>query len=172
MKYLKGLVAAITLLLFLFLGAGALISGEWSSERSIRIEAEAEAVWPWIADLRQWDAWAPLGEVEGIFPAETRGVGATREWDDAAWGEGVVTVRDVEEGRRLVYDVAVDGGLSTTGTLTVEAGPEGSTVTWLEEGDFGWNPLLTWFASGMDVRQGAQLEQGLEKLRNLIESGD
>jgi len=169
-KYLKAFIAATTFFLIVFLAAGSLISGEWSSERSVTVQAPAPAVWPWIADLRQWDAWAPLGEVEGTFPGETRGVGAIREWDDAAWGEGVVTVREVEEGRRLVYDVSVDGGLSTTGTLTIEGSGETSTVTWREEGDFGWNPLLKWFASGMDARQGAQLEKGLQALRALIEN--
>lgn len=170
MTYLKGFIGVITVLLFVILGVGALVPGEWSSERSVRVEAGADAIWPWIADLRQWDAWAPLGEVEGIFPGETRGVGAVREWDDAAWGEGVVTVREVDEGRRLVYDVAVDGGLSTTGTLTIDEAANASVVTWREDGDFGWNPLLRWFASGMDARQGAQLERGLTRLRDLIEN--
>jgi len=171
MKYLKGFIVGMTLFLIAFLVAGFLVSSEWDAERTLVVNAPPAAVWPWISDLRRWDAWAPLGEVEGIFPGATTGVGAIREWDDAAWGEGVVTVREVEDGRRLVYDVAVDGGLSTRGTLTLRPEAPGTRVTWLEEGDFGWNPLLSFFAAGMDRRQGAQLEKGLRRLKQLIEQG-
>ncbi len=170
MTYLKGFIAAMTIFLLAFVGVGFALPGGWSAERAVTIEAAPAAVWPWLADLRQWDAWAPLGDVEGIFPGETQGPGAVREWDDPAWGHGSVTVREVDEGRRLVYDVGVEGGLQTTGTLVLEPIGAGTRtrVTWREEGDFGWNPLLSWFAFGMEPRQGAQLELGLERLRERV----
>lgn len=173
MKYLKGFIVAMTVFLIAFLAVGVWLPGEWSAERTVTIEAPPEIVWPWIADLRQWDAWAPLGEVEGTFPGATRGVGAVREWDDPAWGYGSVRVREVDEGRRLVYDVDVEGGLETTGTLSLDPGGAAARtrVTWREEGSFGWNPLLSWFAMGMEARQGAQLELGLERLRTRVEGG-
>ncbi len=170
MKYIKGFIVTMSFFLLTMLGVGFLLPGEWEAERSVTIDATPAEVWPWLSDLRQWDAWAPLGEVEGIYPGETRGVGAVREWDDAAWGFGSVTIREVDETRRLVYDVAVEGGLETRGTLTVEPASASSTrVTWTEQGDFGWNPLLSWFALGMEPRQGAQLSEGLDALRERVE---
>ncbi|MDT8368074.1 MAG: SRPBCC family protein [Longimicrobiales bacterium] len=170
MTYLKRFIVAIALFLIIFLAAGMLRSGEWTTARSRVIAASPEAIWPWISDLRRWDAWAPLGEVEGIFEAESSGVGAVRAWDDPAWGAGRVTIREVDPGRRLSYDVAVEGGLTATGRLTLEPIPDGggTRVRWIEEGDFGWNPLLTWFAPGMEKRQGAQLALGLERLRDRV----
>jgi hypothetical protein len=170
MKYLKGFIVATTFFLLIFLSVGFVLSGEWRAERTVSIAAPAEVVWPMIADLRRWDDWAPLGEVEGIFPGATTGPGAVREWDDPAWGYGSVTIRELQEGRRLAYDVRVEGGLQTAGTLLLEASGAAETrVTWREEGDFGWNPLLSWFAWGMEARQGAQLERGLQQLRALAE---
>jgi len=171
MNYLKGFIVAMSLVLLTMLGVGFLLPGHWESERSVTIDAPPEAVWPWISDLRQWDAWAPVGEVEGIYPGETRGVGAVREWDDPAWGFGSVTIREVDEGGRITYDVAVEGGLETRGTLRLEPtlDASGTRVTWIERGDFGWNPLLSWFALGMEPRQGVQLAQGLDALRERVE---
>jgi hypothetical protein len=169
-KYLKGFIVAMTFFLIVFLAVGSVLSGEWRAERSVDISEPVAEIWPWIADLRRWDEWAPLGEVEGIFPGATTGPGAVREWDDPAWGFGSVTLREVREGEELVYDVRVEGGLATTGTLRIEsAGAGSSRVTWREEGSFGWNPLLSWFAWGMETRQGAQLQRGLEQLRTLVE---
>lgn len=167
--FFKGLVAVITLLLVAFLGIGFFVPSEWSAERSVDVDAPADAVWPWLADLRQWDAWAPLGEVKATYPDGTRGVGARRVWDDAAWGSGEVTVTAMTESETLEYSVLVEGGLTTRGVLSLESSDRGTRVTWREEGDFGWNPLLTWFAAGMDSRQGAQLERGLRRLKQEIE---
>jgi hypothetical protein len=167
--YFKALVAGISVLLVLFLGVGFFVPSEWAAERSVTVDAPPEAIWPWLADLRQWDAWAPLGEVEATYPEGTRGVGARRVWDDAAWGSGEVTVTAVEEDRSLSYDVLVEGGLRTRGSLRLDVTERGTRVTWREEGDLGWNPLLTWFAAGMDTRQGAQLERGLRRLEQEIE---
>ena len=65
----------------------------------------------------------------------------------------------------------MEGGLETHGTLRLDSAPSGTgtRVTWTEEGDFGWNPLLSWFALGMEPRQGAQLSIGLETLRTRVE---
>ncbi len=173
MRYLKGFIVAMTFFLVIFLAIGFALPGDWQAERSVSIDAPPESVWPLVADLRHWDAWAPLGEVEGIFPGASTGPGAVREWNDRAWGSGSVTIREVVEGRRLIYDVGVEGGLSTTGTLELESiAASGATrVTWREEGNFGWNPLLSWFASGMETRQGAQLQRGLDRLSTVVEGG-
>lgn len=171
MKYMKAFISVTGVLLLVMLGIGFALPGDWSATRTIRIDAERTGVWPLIADLRRWNSWAPLGEVEAEFSEPSRGPGATREWDDAAWGQGVVTIRSATPPMELVYEVAVEGGaLRTIGTLQLEsAGPETTTVTWTEEGDFGWNPLLSWFALGMEKRQGAQLDVGLRRLKQRVE---
>ena len=173
MRYLKGFIVAMTFFLIAFLAIGFALSGEWRAERSVTVAAPASAVWPLVADLRRWDEWAPLGEVEADYPGPTSGPGAVRAWDDRAWGSGSVTVVDVADGVRLVYDVEVDGGLATRGTIELaeSAGGGPTRVTWREQGDFGWNPLLSWFAWGMETRQGAQLQRGLDRLRAAVEGG-
>ena len=43
-----------------------------------------------------------------------------------------------------------EGSLETRGRIQLEDTPSGTNVRWSEEGAFGWNPLLAYFALGMD----------------------
>jgi hypothetical protein len=68
--------------------------------------------------------------------------------------------------------VEVQGGaLQFEGTVLLAPVPEGTRVTWSESGDFGWNPLLGYAARQMSESQGAQFEQSLERLAELVTSG-
>jgi hypothetical protein len=66
------------------------------------------------------------------------------------------------------YEVDIGGGATVSGELRIEAAGGASRVTWREEGDFGRNPLMGYVARGMARSQGAQLEEGLEKLRQIF----
>jgi hypothetical protein len=66
------------------------------------------------------------------------------------------------------YEVEVEGGASVSGELRIEPLGAASRVTWREEGDLGRNPLMGYVARNMSQSQGAQLAEGLEKLRYIF----
>jgi hypothetical protein len=59
--------------------------------------------------------------------------------------------------------------METRGRIQLVEGAEGTTLTWREEGDFGWNPLLSYFALGMERMQGEELDKALDRLQKLVE---
>jgi hypothetical protein len=71
----------------------------------------------------------------------------------------------------VAYEVRVEGGsLVTRGAITVErVGSGGSRLAWTENGDFGWNPFLSYMALGMDRMQGREMEKNLAQLKTLVE---
>ena len=152
--------------LILIVLIGFALSGTWTATAEARIEASPEAVWPLVADLRRWDDWAPLGQVESDFSPRTVGQGARRSWDSEDWGSGEVTVTSDHEPDSLTYRVRVqEGTIVTDGTLRLDPTPDGATtVTWTERGDFGWNPFLAFIALRMHRTQGAVLAQSLDSL--------
>jgi hypothetical protein len=165
-------LGSIAALILGFLFVGFLLPSGWSAERSVRIEAPAEAIFPYLSRAEAWGEWTPSPEegLEHFGPAE--GVGSGRRWDDEMNGEGEFVLTESVPSSEVAYDVGVEGGsIQIHGRIRLEADGEGTLVQWTEEGDFGWNPLLGYLAKRMNELQGAQLESSLADLKRLVEGG-
>ena len=156
-----------TVLIILML-IGFVLPGTWSAEASIQIEASPTEVFPFLNDLSRWDTWTNWGDLESEMSDPSVGVGASRSWDDPNFGSGSVTIISSGPPTFVRYEVEIEGGASIGGELNIEALGEASRVTWREGGDFGRNPLMGYVARGMAKSQGAQLTEGLEKLRYIF----
>ena len=147
---------------------GFVLPGTWSAEASIQIEAAPTEVLPFLNDLSRWDAWTNWGELDSELSDPSRGVGASRSWDDPNYGSGSVTITSSGPPTFVRYEVEIAGGASVDGELGIEDLGGASRVTWREEGDLGRNPLMGYVARSMAKSQGAQLAEGLEKLRYIF----
>ncbi len=165
------MLGGLALLLVAFLAAGLLLPGTVEVTRSVEIDAPPEAVFPLLNDLEAWAEWTPWGEVESRVEGPSSGPGARRSWDDPRMGSGSLAIVAADPPRRVGYLVEVeDGAIRFEGALTVEEAGDGSTVIWTERADVGWNPLLRWTALAIDDSQGRQLEESLERLKDVAES--
>ena len=171
MRWMKLFISGVAGVLVAFLVIGLILSGAWSAERERVVAAPPEAVAPYLTDLARWPEWSSMGQVEGELSDPSSGPGATLSWDDPQWGQGEFTLTTADA-REVAYEVRVeDGSLRTRGRLTLTPEGIGTRIVWREEGDFGRNPLLAWFALGMERVQGAELEKGLDALAGLVEGG-
>ncbi len=159
-KIFGGIGAVLVTLMLI----GLVLPGTWTAEASIQIEAAPAEVFPFLNDLARWDTWTNWGEIDSELSDPSRGVGASRSWDDPDFGSGSVTITDSGSPTFVRYEVEVEGGASVTGELRIESLGTASRVIWREDGDFGRNPLMGYVARGMAKSQGAQLAEGLEKL--------
>lgn len=167
---MKAFITIVAVVLLAFVGIGFALSSEWSAERTRRVEATPEEVFAYVGDLSRWDGWSSIAQVEGELQGDPAAPGATYSWDDRNWGEGQLRLTEVVPGRAVAYEVGVEGGsIRTSGRITVQPRGAGSEITWSESGDLGWNPLLSYFALGMDRMQGEELEKGLDRLQALLE---
>lgn len=170
MKLLKGFISVLALGLLAFVVVGFLLDGEWSTQQERTLAAPPEEVFPWLEDLAQWESWSTMGEVEGQLSTPSSGAGATLSWDDPQWGQGVFELTSVSPPRSVEYRVAVeDGAMETRGTITLRPAGSNTVLLWREEGDFGWNPLLAYFALGMERMQGQELQKAMDRLEALVE---
>lgn len=153
----------------ILLAIGAFLPGEWAAERSAWIAAPPEAIYPYVESADAWARWTPSPEsgVE-VFGPE-RGEGSGRRWDDPGYGQGEFTISHTDPPHEVSYSVEVEGGsIRIEGRIRLEPADDGTHVTWREEGDFGWNPLLGYLAGRMGDLQGAQLEASLDRLEDLV----
>ena len=164
MKAMKLVISGFALVLLAFIGIGFALPGEWSAERDRVVSASPQQLLPLLGDLALWPEWSPMGQVEGDLSTPSSGPGATLSWDDPQWGQGVFTLTEVRDDG-VSYEVRVeDGSLRTWGRIDLAPADRGTRVTWTEDGDFGWNPLLSWFALGMERIQGTEMEKSLDAL--------
>lgn len=176
----------LALLAAAFLIAGILLPGTIEVTRTIEIDAPPETVFPLVDDLEAWTEWTPWGEVDSRLAGPAKGPGARRVWDDPSLGSGSLTLLDTRPPSSpgtqrpsspdapalasVSYLVEIeDAAIRFEGTISIEASGPGSVVSWTERADLGWNPILGWTALTLDESQGRQLDESLERLRQLAE---
>lgn len=160
-------------LLVLFLVVGFILPGTWSAQTSAEIDAPRDSVFPWLDSPRAWTRWTPDWPDSGlVIGGPAHGVGATMSWNDPKVGDGRFRVVEADSPRVVRYRVAVQhGSMRTDGTLRLAARGGQTLLTWREDGDFGHNPLMGYWARFMKKVQGAQLAENLARLKKLVEEG-
>jgi hypothetical protein len=160
---------AIVLLLLLLVGY--LLPGTWEADASKVVSASAEAVMPYLDSPEGWREWTPWPEngVERTGP--DHGEGATLSWDDPDLGVGSFTLGATSPDS-VAYSVDVqEGAMRTDGVITLTPVDGGVRVDWREHGDFGWNPLMGYWALFMHRAQSQELSKGLDRLDAVARAG-
>lgn len=155
----------LTVLAILFLLVGFLLPGTWEAERVGTLAAPPGDVYPLVAGPEGWRAWTPWPDSGLVVEGPEDGAGATISWDDPELGNGTFRIVEAHARELVRYEVSVQGGsMRTEGTMRLAPTEGGTRVTWSERGDFGWNPLMGYWALFMERAQGAQMDGALERL--------
>lgn len=154
--------------LFLFLGIGLALPGTWSAERSALLSVPPSVVFPLLERPSAWRMWTAWPDSGLVATGPDRGVGAGLAWNDRELGDGSFEIVEALSPSRVRYRVEVqDGSMHTDGTFTLEPEGAGTRVTWREQGDFGWNPLMGYWARFMERAQGRELDKAMRRLEAL-----
>ena len=173
MRVLK--IAALVIVAFsvVVFGVGAFLPKDFRVERSIEIEAPPEVVFDEVSSLKSWGAWSPWvardPSIDNVYSGPDSGVGATVSWTSEKSGAGSQTVTRSERPERI--ETALDFGDmgQPTSDWSFEPSGEGTKVTWGLSGETS-GPLGGYFAAMMDGMVGADYEDGLRRLKEVIES--
>ena len=159
------------LLLGAFLAIGWLLPQSWEAEATAVIPASPSAVYAHLDSPEGWQRWTPWPESGVTRTGPPRGTGASLAWDDPELGAGAFTIVNAEEPERVEYAVLVDeGAMRTDGSLSLRPEGTGVRVTWREQGDLGWNPLMGYWALSINRAQGEELAKGLDRLKAVAEA--
>ena len=158
---------AVVLMGFLFIGF--LLPGTWTASRELVLQANPEQVFPHLDSPTAWRAWTALPDSGLSFEGPPRGTGARMSWDHPAWGTGSFEIVEAQPHTVVRYVVEVEGGaMRTEGTLELSAQDGRTLVTWTESGDFGWNPLMGYWALFMERAQSRELAKNLVRLGEVV----
>jgi len=173
MRVLKiGAIAVIALSLLVF-GIGAFLSKDFRVVRSIEVDAPPEVVFDQVNSLEKWNAWSPWiardPTIENTYSGPNEGVGASVSWTSEDSGSGSQTITLSERPSRIETQLDFGQMGRPKADWTFEPTDSGTKVTWGMTGTAN-GALGGYFASMMDGMLGPEYEDGLERLKVVVES--
>lgn len=145
-------------------------------ERSARINATPEKVFPLLVDFHRWPEWSPWEKLDPnmkrTHAGPISGVGASYAWEgNSKAGQGRMEITSATPPNRLV--IALDfikpfeGHNTTTFTLT----PSGSStgLSWVMEGQNRFMGKVMGLFMNMDKLIGKDFEAGLARIKAVAE---
>lgn len=151
----------------------------FSIERSIRIAAPPERVYPLIADFRQWRHWSPWErldpDMQRMHEGPSSGAGARYSWKgNEQVGSGQMTITAAATPRLVDIDLQfIEPMASSSKTrFDIAAADGGSNVRWTMTGDSPYFLKLMSVFVDLDTMLGKDFDTGLAQLRQLAEGRD
>ena len=172
----KKILLGLAVVVVAVLGLALTQPDSFSVQRSVRIQAPPDKIYPLLADFRRWAEWSPW---EHLDPAMKRthsgaasGPGALYQWDgndEVGAGRMEVTAAQppTEVQIKLDFIRPFEGHNTTVFTLA----PQGSAtqVDWRMSGPTPFVSKLMQVFVSMDKLIGKDFESGLAKLKAVAE---
>ncbi len=167
-----GILAVVALVLLV----GLFLPRTFHVERSIDVQAGAEAIYPDLAGLRRWPEWTVWNKdmdpgLELTYGSPDTGEGAEYSWRGPKLGNGQLKLLKANPTNGIAYALSFDNGsMVSEGAITLEKVAGVVRVTWSNHGDLGKNPVNRYFGMMMDRMVGPDFEKGLQRLKTRAES--
>ncbi len=176
MAILKKLLGALFGLAVLFVLIGLALPKTTHVAREIAIVRPPEEVFAMLESYRRFNEWSPwfARDPNAVYTYEgpASGIGASMRWvsQKSDVGSGRQTVVESEPMKRIVVKLEFDGQADAYATYTLTPEGRGTRVVWSFDTDHKMNPLSRWFGLLFDKFIGPDYEQGLAKLKTVMET--
>jgi len=172
----------LVLLYFAIAALGAFIvlqPDRFVVSRSAVIDAPPSRLYPEIAELRRWEAWAPWPTLDPLatwtYSGADTGVGAVQNWDGPKIGAGRVEITGTVQDRLVDMTLDVIRPVQNSNVVSLELIPEdGGTrtkVVWTMTGRVDLKGKAMKLVMNRDKMLGGHFEMGLEKLGRIVTGG-
>jgi uncharacterized protein YndB with AHSA1/START domain len=144
-------------------------------ERTIKIKAPPDRIYPYINDFHLWDSWTPYNkdpEMNKFYSGSDSGKGAYYAWEgNKAVGKGDITITEAMPPNKLVFDLHMIKpfeGRNVASFSLIEIG-DSTSVTWsLDDKHHLMLKIVSLFIN-LDNAIGTDFEVGLTRLKAIAE---
>ena len=170
---MKKLGLALAVLIVLFIVVGLFLPTQYTVTRTQMIQAKPAAIHTHVNDLTKWEAWTPWkdGDPSLVITQgkKTSGVGASQSWSGKD-GNGSLTFTKSSKKEGIDYDLTFNDG-KFKGTAFIQYRDMGGNtqVNWTMTGDMEVPVVGGYLAMTMDSMVGDMFQNGLTKLKNVVE---
>ncbi len=174
MKILKRSLAALLILLLLYVAFVLSLPNQYGVTRSISIQAPAAKVYAYVAAPKEWKKWSVWNQrdpnMEMHYAGPEQGSGASWDWKSKSEGNGGMKFLSVSENQVINYELQFeDMGKPSTGVIMLETEGAQTKISWSMKGSSEGNLMMKLFVPFMDKVIGPDFEQGLKNLKALAE---
>lgn len=151
----------------------ATIDPEYRVERSETIEASPDKIYAVVSDFKTWGEWSAWHKMDPdmdiTYGERSAGEGASYSWSGDVAGAGTQTITEAVPGESMKTHIAFEGMGEADGSWQFERVEPGVTkVTWAFSGKSSF--FFRIFNLGVDEAVGGDFEEGLDNLKNYVES--
>ena len=169
-------IIVVIVLIGLVLAIAQSRPNEFTVQRTVRIAAPPERIYPDIVDFHRWPGWSPWERMDPAmqktYTGAASGRGAVYEWaGNSKVGQGRMEITDATAPTSVTVKLDFMKPFEThnTARFTLVPAGESTDVTWSM---FGSSPLMIKLMSvffNMDKLVGKDFERGLATLKTLAE---
>jgi hypothetical protein len=171
-------IAVVVLaLIAVVLALAASKPSEFAVQRTTRIVAPPERIFPHIADFRRWEAWSPWEKMDPAmrktYGGAPAGLGSVYEWEgNSKVGKGRMEMIDVAapSSATVKLDFLKPFEAHNTARFTLVPAGAGTDVTWSMSGPSPFVTKVMGVFMNMDQLVGKDFERGLASLKTVSES--
>lgn len=145
-------------------------------ERSARINAAPDKIFPLINDLKAWNAWSPWEKkdpaMKRTFSPNTAGQGATYGWDgnkEVGQGRMEITESSAPSKIAIKLNFLKPFEAQNTAEFTLKPSGDATDVTWAMHGPMPFISKVMCLFFSMDKMVGKDFEAGLANLKAAAE---
>ena len=170
------ILIAAAVIVGLFLVFIATRPAEFRVTRTGRINAPADVVFENVNTLRKWDAWSPWAKLDpnckNTFSGPESGPGSVMAWSgNKKVGEGRMTIIESRPAEFIGIKLEFIKPFPATNETLFTFKPHGdqTLMTWEMAGRHNFISKIFCTFMNMDKMVGGQFEQGLGKLKKIVE---
>jgi Polyketide cyclase / dehydrase and lipid transport len=140
-------------------------------ERSAVISAAPNAVYAALSSPQSFHQFNPFKDVNpdltGVISGPAQGIGARYAWASAG-GTGSQTIVSMKQDAEIKMQLELGFRGRPIQTFLIAPVASGTKVTWVQDGDLGYNPVARIIGTTLDGKLGPIYENGLQKLGKLL----
>ena len=170
------IIIAVAIVVAAALAYAASKPDTFTVSRATLIAAQPEQIFPMIDDLHTQSAWSPFEKdpnMKRTHSGSPRGTGATYAWDgNRKVGAGRIAITDSVPPSKVTLLLDMDRPFKAHNTVEFTLVPSGTgtNVTWTMRGRQPLIGKLMGLFMNCDNMVGGQFEEGLAKLKRLVEA--
>ncbi len=176
---IKKILAGLGFILAIFVIVAALRPEDYLIKRDISISANPEIIFPFLVNAKSADSWMPWKEhdpqVKNTYSGPEEGVGSTSHWESPGqMGTGKAEVVEAILNKSVKTKITYTKPMVMNQDSEFILNPEGDStkMTWTVTGKqpFFARLMCTLMFMNMDKYVGGMFEQGLAKLKAIVEA--